>query len=233
LDRYRYCQALWLQPQLSPSLAGSLMNTPLVEQLSEKMLSRGRYFNAFKPNGPRIEHRKHPYTQLLIPCDLSNLDACLQRLPQDKPRMGFRVNLNDEPWMLRPSGNWGTAKISRKDNRRLGWANGDLYVHPDGICLGLTALGSSKTYFSLDGSNQLPVSIRKAQVIAGFCEKLNADPSGLREYGLDSSTNCMCCGKALSVDKSKVRGVGPECLSYMERFLGLGTEKTIAEMEKN
>jgi hypothetical protein len=130
--------------------------------------------------------------------------------------------------MLKANGNWATAKISKKDGRRMGWAGGTLYVDAQGICFGQVGV---TTFFRRAGTPDLPHTVRIAQVIADFCLRLNADPSGIRDYGLDATTHCMCCGKGLTVDKSKVRGVGPECLAVLERFLGLGTDQTIAEME--
>jgi len=199
-------------------------------ELPQQRTYKGKVYDMLQTCGPAIEHRACPEgAQLLVPCDLSALDACLQRLPQDKPRMGFRVNVNLKPWMLRANGNWATAKISSTDGRRMGWANGELFVHARGICLAGHA--GLRIYFRPEGSVDLPRPLGIAQVIAGFCQKLNADPSGIRDFGLDATTHCMCCGKGLTVDKSKVRGVGPECLAVLERFLGLGTDQTIAEME--
>jgi hypothetical protein len=203
------------------------MVEPLLEKLPEQCTSGGRTYDQFRPSGPKIQHRCGTLdVQLLVPCDLAALDACLRRLPQDKPRMGFRVNVNSEPWILKANGNWATAKISRKDGRRMGWARGDLFVDAQGICLQSSGL---TTFFRPSDSDLLPLTVRIAQAIADLCVKLNADPSGICDYGLDANTHCMCCGKGLTVEKSKVRGVGPECLAVLERFLS--TDQTIAEME--
>jgi hypothetical protein len=206
------------------------MTEPLITQLPEPYISRGVAFDQFQLTGPHLDHRgSSKGVRLLVPCDLAALDACLQRLPQDKPRMGFRVNVDLEPWMLKANGNWATAKISKKDGRRMGWAIGELFVDAQGICF--RQVGITTHFYRRAGTPDLPRIVRIAQVIAGFCQKLNADPSGIRDYGLDATTHCMCCGKGLTVDKSKMRGVGPSCLAVLERFLGLGTDQTIAEME--
>ena len=201
---------------------------PLIRQLPETIADRGRVFEVFKQTGPMLEHRGFKQSvQLVIPCDLNKLDACLQRLPQDKTRQGFRLNVNVEPWMLRPNGNWAAARVSRSDGKRIGWKPTSWYVHADGLCAG--SFGSGIRYYRLQGSSDLPHQILIGQALAQFCSKLNANPSGIHEYGLDSSSHCMCCGKTLSVRKSQVRGVGPECLSILNAFLG--TDSTVAELE--
>lgn len=140
--------------------------------------------------------------------------------------MGFRVNLNLEPWMLKPNGNFATAKVARKDRKRIGWSPTDWYVHPQGLCL---MAGDSYRMFRLEGETSLPRVARIGQAIAGFCQQLTADPASIRDYGVDAQSHCMCCGKALSVNLSQLRGVGPECLAILNLFLG--ENKTLAEIE--
>ena len=202
------------------------MQEPLIEHRGLAGNGR-RSYERYSLTGPLLEHRGYAEpVRLLIPCDLSNLDACLQRLPQDKPRMGFRLNINHAPWMLRPNGNWGTAKVSRKDGRRMGWERGRLFVHADGICIaGYSSLQARS------GELPLPPVARVAKVIAEFSLELSANPADIQDYGVDTTTHSMCGGKALTVEQSKARGVGPECIQVLEKFLGLGTDKTIEEME--
>lgn len=191
-------------------------------------VSNGRTFDVFTPTGPMLDHRGHfKEVQLLVGCDLTVVDQCLRRLPQDKKRMGFRLNVNLEPWMLKPNGNWAEARISRSNGKRLGWKPSVFFVAPEGICIGLT--GMSIKFFRKAGSADWPRTVLYAEAIARACVKFNADPSGIREFAVDAATHCMCCGKALAVEQSRVRGVGPECLSILNTFLGV--EETIAEIE--
>lgn len=205
------------------------MTAPLLEQL-ESITRNGRSYDCFRPNGTELEHRGHfKPVRLVFPCDLSNLDAALNRLPQNKPRMGFRLNINFEPWMLRPNGNWGQAKISRKDGKRCGWDRSSWFIHAQGLCFG--SPGHGTTFYRQKGSSELPRTIRYGEMLAFYSQKLNTNPANIREFGLDSTTNCMCCGKSLTVNKSQVRGVGPECLSVLQEFCG--TDKSILEMESS
>lgn len=203
---------------------------PLITLLQEQRTYGGRTYDQFRPTGPEFEHRGHPrLVRLLLPCDLSALDDCLQRLPQDKPRMGFRLNINMEPWMLKPSGRWCSARISRKDGKRMGWEPSDFLVTSQGISLGVKGIGIT-FYREAHKAPELPFSIRVAQALASFCQKLNADPSGIVDYGDDATTHCMCCGKALTVERSKVRGVGPDCVAWLNAFLG--SDQSLAEIEQ-
>lgn len=205
------------------------MQQPLIERLPNRASSTGVDLEAFGPTGPVLEHRSLPRpVRLIFPCDLANLDACLQRLPQDRPRMGFRVNINAAPWLLKPSGRWVSAKISRREGRRLGWEPAHWIIHPQGLCSELSAI----SFYRQPGAKDLPWQIRIAEALTRFCEDINANPVGIREYGLDSNNSCMCCGKSLSVEKSQTRGIGPECLQVLDCFLGLGTDQTIAEIEQ-
>lgn len=203
---------------------------PLITLQPEQRTSGGRTYDQFRPTGPEFEHRGHPkLVQLLVPCDLSVLDDCLQRLPQDKKRMGFRLNVDMEHWMLKPSGRWCSARISRKDGKRLGWEPSDFLVSDQGICLGIYANGIT-FYREAHKAPELPYSIRVAQALARFCQRLNADPSGIVDYGDNATTHCMCCGKALTVEQSKVRGVGPECVAVLDAFWG--SDRSLSEIEQ-
>lgn len=203
---------------------------PLITLLPDQRFFNGRSYDQFHPTGPVLEHRGYPKpVQLLVPCDLSNLDACLRRLPQDKKRMGFRLNLNMDPWMLKPSGCWCSARISRKDGKRMGWKPSEFFVSEQGICLGHLGLGYT-FYRHAQKAPELPFTIRLAQCLASFCQRLNTDPSRIVDYGDSTTTHCMCCGKALTVEQSKVRGVGPECVAMLNAFWG--SDQSLAEIEQ-
>ena len=175
---------------------------------------------AFRPNGPVIEGSS---LRLLIPCELSSLAACLARLPQDKKRMGFRLTVDFTPVMLRPSGNFATAKISRRDKKRVGWAPTRFWVTHQGI-----AIATSLLCCYGKNPNDLPTTFKFAQVLALFATQINEKPSSLADYSEDSE-HCICCGKALTVEQSRFRNVGPECVKWLDYFLG--QDKTVAEIE--
>lgn len=203
------------------------MAEPLIERLPNRVSSTGIDFEVLGLSGPVLQHRGLPNPiQLVFPCDLTNLDACLQRLPQDRPRMGFRVNVNAVPWMLKPSGRWASARISRREGRRLGWELTPWIVHPQGLCFELR----KATFYRQAGGQDLPSQLGLAVALTEFCEDINANPADVTSYGLDSSRTCMCCGKALSVEVSQHRGVGPECLRLLDLFVG--TDRTVAEIEQ-
>jgi hypothetical protein len=186
---------------------------------------KGITYDSFRTNGPEIKHRGQARPlRLLAACDLSNLDECLARLPQDRKRMGFRLNVNDVPMMLRPSGNWAEARISQKEDKRLGWKATQWYVTSQGLAMDRTITSYRRT-----GTEGLPFTLSKAKLLAEYCQILNAHPDRIVELG-ESSTQCMCCGKALLVERSQFRGVGPECLSYLNLFIGV--DQTVAEIEE-
>ena len=205
----------------------------MIEVFAEQIgteITNGRSYDIFMPSGPKLDHRGHfKQVVLLVGCDLTVLDQCLQRLPQDKKRLGFRLNVGLEPWMLKPNGNWAEARISRTDGKRLGWKPTHYFVAAEGICLGLN--GPTIKFFRLSHKEGWPRSVLLAEAIARACIKFNANPSAIQEFAVDAATHCMCCGKGLSVEQSRVRGVGPECLSILNTFLGV--DETVAEIEAN
>jgi hypothetical protein len=185
-------------------------------------------WDLFTLNGPSITCRDGKTARLLIPCDLSNLDSALARLPQDHKRLGFRLNLvslGTQPFLLRPSGSWGEAKVAKKEGKRIGWKPSYFWVTPEGIAAQSLSACSRRS-----GSDQPPRLIRVATILAEYSTKLNADPTGIRTMR-ETSGNCMCCGKALTDPLSMSRGIGPDCLMYLEAFLGGGVDLTVEQIE--